>query len=496
MGKTEGEKPSSTSKSKKERLLFPTKVVIRRLPPSLTEDQLKEEIGDLPEHDFFYFVGSDMSFGPISFARAYINFKNRDDIVKFRDQFDGYRFVNSKGVEYPAVVEYAPYQGIPKKKSKKDPKMGTILEDPDYLAFVETLNQTEEPPPSIEMHLEEIEAKKSSSGNAKVSTPLLEYLKMKRSSRGRPISARGPPERKRRPEREELPKSPKKGSSSNLSSSKDSTGKSSSSQQPPKEEKPKDERKDAKSREESRRKDDVERKGNRDRDTKAPPPSKDKMDSKSPKGKDEKGRPESGRSGKRPDSRRFDDRRAEERRPNNRRDRGDSSDSYDRGRDDRYRKDNEGGRRDRRSDSRRDSRPSREPETKTKEKESLGKASDSAGKELKPSREQEREPTNAACKEKEKKEKETISVTGENKPQGQESKGSAKDEKRRSDERRVRNKDRPDRALYQPRTGPRGADTRSDTRDTASEKDKSKDVKTKEKNREPERDQTRKTRDD
>lgn len=35
-------------------------VVIRRLPPSLTEDQLKEEIGDLPEHDFFYFVGSDM----------------------------------------------------------------------------------------------------------------------------------------------------------------------------------------------------------------------------------------------------------------------------------------------------------------------------------------------------------------------------------------------------------------------------------------------------
>ena len=32
--------------------------------------------------------------------------------------------------------------------------------DPDYLAFVETLNQTEEPPPTIEMHLEEIEAKK------------------------------------------------------------------------------------------------------------------------------------------------------------------------------------------------------------------------------------------------------------------------------------------------------------------------------------------------
>ena len=59
---------------------------------------------------------------------------------------------------------------------------------------------------------------------------------------------------------------------------------------------------------------------------------------------------------------------------------------------------------------------------------------------VKPSREQEREPTSAVGKEKEKKEKETTSVTGENKPQGQESKGNAKDEKRRSDDRRVRNK--------------------------------------------------------
>ena len=32
------------------------------------------------------------------------------------------------GVEYPAVVEYAPYQAVPKKKAKKDPKVATILE--------------------------------------------------------------------------------------------------------------------------------------------------------------------------------------------------------------------------------------------------------------------------------------------------------------------------------------------------------------------------------
>lgn len=32
------------------------------------------------------------------------------------------------GGEYPAVVEYAPYQAVPKKKVKKDPKIGTIIE--------------------------------------------------------------------------------------------------------------------------------------------------------------------------------------------------------------------------------------------------------------------------------------------------------------------------------------------------------------------------------
>lgn len=31
------------------------------------------------------------------FSRAYINFKNQEDIVLFRDRFDGYVFVDHKG---------------------------------------------------------------------------------------------------------------------------------------------------------------------------------------------------------------------------------------------------------------------------------------------------------------------------------------------------------------------------------------------------------------
>jgi hypothetical protein len=35
---------------------------------------------------------------PHVFARAYINFKNQEDIVLFRDRFDGYVFIDNRGV--------------------------------------------------------------------------------------------------------------------------------------------------------------------------------------------------------------------------------------------------------------------------------------------------------------------------------------------------------------------------------------------------------------
>ena len=40
-----------------------------------------------------------------------------------------------------------------------------FIPDPDYLAFLESLNEKAEPLPSAEVHLEEIEAKKLEKGN-------------------------------------------------------------------------------------------------------------------------------------------------------------------------------------------------------------------------------------------------------------------------------------------------------------------------------------------
>ncbi|XP_054521612.2 regulator of nonsense transcripts 3A isoform X5 [Pan troglodytes] len=126
-------------KPREEKRTALSKVVIRRLPPGLTKEQLEEQLRPLPAHDYFEFFAADLSLYPHLYSRAYINFRNPDDILLFRDRFDGYIFLDSKGLEYPAVVEFAPFQKIAKKKlRKKDAKTGSIEDDPEYKKFLET----------------------------------------------------------------------------------------------------------------------------------------------------------------------------------------------------------------------------------------------------------------------------------------------------------------------------------------------------------------------
>lgn len=63
-------------------------------------------------------------------------------------------------------MEFAPFQKIPKRRSKKrDAKCGTLAQDPEYLKFLASLENPEETEesgsaqPSAETYLEEIEAR-------------------------------------------------------------------------------------------------------------------------------------------------------------------------------------------------------------------------------------------------------------------------------------------------------------------------------------------------
>ena len=131
-----------------------------------------------------------------AFSRAYIYFKNFDDILSFKERFDNYVFVDSKSNEYPAVVEFAQYQRRYKNNSdnfqKKDSKCNTIEQDSDYLKFLENFDKPNMEPhlPSCEANLEELEQREREKLNSnladnapKVITPLLEFMRRKREEK-------------------------------------------------------------------------------------------------------------------------------------------------------------------------------------------------------------------------------------------------------------------------------------------------------------------------
>ncbi|XP_053419663.1 regulator of nonsense transcripts 3A isoform X3 [Nycticebus coucang] len=177
---------SGVGKPREEKKTALSKVVIRRLPPGLTQEQLQEQLRPLPAHDYFEFFSADLSLYPHLYSRAYINFRNPDDILLFRDRFDGYIFIDSKGLEYPAVVEFAPFQKVAKKKpKKKDAKTGSIEDDPEYKKFLETYCVEEEKAiANPETLLGEIEAK-TRELIARRTTPLLEYIKNRKLEKQR-----------------------------------------------------------------------------------------------------------------------------------------------------------------------------------------------------------------------------------------------------------------------------------------------------------------------
>uniref|UniRef100_A0A8C6SN66 UPF3A regulator of nonsense mediated mRNA decay n=1 Tax=Neogobius melanostomus TaxID=47308 RepID=A0A8C6SN66_9GOBI len=175
----EQDNTSANAKQKEEKREIFTKVVIRRLPPGISKDQLEEQLSPLPSYDYFEFFSADQSLYPHLFSRAYINFKNPEDILHFRDRFDGYVFIDNKGLEYSAVVEFAPFQKISKKKLKK--KMLKL----EYKRFLEIYSCDEEKSmANPETLLGEIEAK-TRELIAKRTTPLLEYIKNKKIEKQR-----------------------------------------------------------------------------------------------------------------------------------------------------------------------------------------------------------------------------------------------------------------------------------------------------------------------
>ncbi|XP_078434676.1 smg-4/UPF3 family protein isoform X2 [Wolffia australiana] len=162
-----------------------TKVVVRRLPPAISQPALMEQIDAkfAGRYKWVCFRPGKSSQKNLRFSRAYIDFQTPEDVVEFAEFFDGHLFVNEKGVQYKAAVEYAPSQRVPK-PSKKDGREGTIFKDPEYMSFLEHLSKPAENLPSAEIQLERKEAEKAGAlKEVLIVTPLMEFIRQKRASK-------------------------------------------------------------------------------------------------------------------------------------------------------------------------------------------------------------------------------------------------------------------------------------------------------------------------
>ncbi|XP_060167603.1 regulator of nonsense transcripts UPF3 [Lycium barbarum] len=163
-----------------------SKVVVRHLPPTISESMVVEQIDSRfsGRYNWFSFVPAKSSQKHQTYSRAYIDFKRPEDVIEFAEFFDGHVFVNEKGTQFKTIVEYAPSQRVPKQWSKKDGREGTILKDPDYLEFLEFISKPIENLPSAEIQLERKEAERAGSAkDAPIVTPLMDYIRQKRAAK-------------------------------------------------------------------------------------------------------------------------------------------------------------------------------------------------------------------------------------------------------------------------------------------------------------------------
>ncbi|KAK4254459.1 hypothetical protein QN277_009842 [Acacia crassicarpa] len=172
-----------------------TKVVLRHLPPTITQAALLDQIDGsfAGRYNWVSFRPGKNGFSqkPASYSRAYIDFKNPEDVIEFAEFFDGHVFVNEKGTQFKVIVEYAPSQRVPKQVSKKDGREGTIYKDSEYLEFLEVLAKPIENLPSAEIQLERREAERSGSAakDIPIVTPLMDFVRQKRAAKGSRRSA-------------------------------------------------------------------------------------------------------------------------------------------------------------------------------------------------------------------------------------------------------------------------------------------------------------------
>ncbi|KAL8757531.1 MAG: hypothetical protein Q9199_002174 [Rusavskia elegans] len=158
------------------------KLVIRRLPPGLTQEEFETSLGDewslsAEKFDWAVYrpgkVSKDPS-KPSRPSRAYLNLTKQEYIGSLSDAVRNTKFND-------ATVEYAPFPKIPHSKVRRDNRQGTIDQDPEFIEFLESLTN---PVPKVSTVDQRI-AQDGKSKEKITTTPLIQFLKDKKANKGK-----------------------------------------------------------------------------------------------------------------------------------------------------------------------------------------------------------------------------------------------------------------------------------------------------------------------
>ncbi|RSL82823.1 hypothetical protein CEP52_016872 [Fusarium oligoseptatum] len=172
------------------------KLVIRRLPPGMTQDEFVSILGSAWELgkgrvDWFSFAPGKISTDPSKPSRpgrAYVHVMRKDDIMSLNDTVrtavweDAKATFTNPSLIGPPSVEFAIYKKVPGNKKRTDARQGTIDQDPEFMAFLEDLAN----PAPLNQNAEGEEGDDIGKAETKVTTtPLIEYLKEKKANKAK-----------------------------------------------------------------------------------------------------------------------------------------------------------------------------------------------------------------------------------------------------------------------------------------------------------------------
>ncbi|KAL7799792.1 Smg-4/UPF3 family domain-containing protein [Trichoderma ceciliae] len=174
------------------------KVIIRRLPPGMTQAEFVSVLGSEwamgnGKVDWFSYapgkVSNELS-KPSRPARAYIHLMRKDyimplsDVVRSATWEDAKSTFTSLSLIGPPSLELSIYKKVPGDKKRVDARQGTIDQDPEFMAFLEGLANPAPPKEGIEN-----EEAEDAAESKVTTTPLIEYLKEKRANKSKEAAA-------------------------------------------------------------------------------------------------------------------------------------------------------------------------------------------------------------------------------------------------------------------------------------------------------------------